>query len=709
MRVLIIDNYDSYTYNLFQLFAEVGGEDPVVLRNDADPAPDLTAYDCVIISPGPGAPTNAADFGLSAGIIADATIPLLGVCLGHQGIAVDGGSLITRAPQPRHGQLSAISHLDVDIFQGLPQRFLATRYHSLSVVEPLPASVQAIAWSEDGVVMGLRHRMKPAWGVQFHPESIETQFGAELAANFLNLAREYARPSGPQVATVTSPLRARPQLPPRYQLHVRSMPGAVDTQSAFAALFADNPRPFWLDSAAPGRFSFLGDGSGPLAEFVRYRLPDRAVEIEASEKGNSRVAGSVFEYLREELLRRGVDGPPLPFGFGCGYVGYFGYELKADCGAATAHDSDIADACWLFADRMIAVDHERDRTYVLALSEIGREGMKGDEADAQCWIRAAADRLTSLTEQTGNPLNYLPDTTNSEPEPGVFDRSRAGYLADVRTCQELLRAGESYEICLTTTARAPVTGPELDYYLRLRSANPAPYAAFLAFGNVTIACASPERFLSIDEHGTVEAKPIKGTMRRGGTAEEDASLSEQLASDPKARAENLMIVDLLRNDLGRVCEVGSVRVPRLMAVESYATVHQLVSTVSGRLRPDMDPIDCVTACFPPGSMTGAPKLRTMAIIDDLENGPRGVYSGALGYLGLRGAVDLNVVIRTAVSAGGQWRIGAGGAIVLASDPDEEYDEMRLKAAATLAALPTEPEAADPLNRAVTAQPNRPEM
>lgn len=690
MRVLIIDNYDSYTYNLFQLFAQMGDEDPVVLRNDTDPAPDLTEYDCVIISPGPGTPTKDADFGLSAGIIADATIPLLGVCLGHQGIAVDGGSLITRAPQPRHGQLSAISHLDVDIFEGLPQRFTATRYHSLSVAEPLPPSLQAIAWSEDGVVMGLRHRRKPAWGVQFHPESIETQFGAELAANFLTLAGKYARSSGRRVSTVTSPPRPQPQLPPRYRLHVRTVPGAVDTQSAFAELFADNPRPFWLDSAGRGRFSFLGDGSGPLSELISYRLADRSVEIEIADEGNFRVDGSVFEYLRGELRRRGVDGPSLPFGFGCGYVGYFGYELKADCGAAAAHHSDIADACWLFADRMIAVDHGQDRTYVLALSEIGREGMQGDDADAQRWIRVTADRLTSPTERTGTPSSFPPATVSPEPEPGVFDRSRAGYLADVRACLQLLSDGESYEICLTTTARAPVTGPESGYYLRLRSANPAPYGAFLAFGDVTIACASPERFLSIDQHGTVEAKPIKGTVRRGSTAEEDASLREQLASDPKARAENLMIVDLLRNDLGRVCQVGSVTVPTLMAVQSYATVHQLVSTVQGRLRPEVEPLDCVTACFPPGSMTGAPKLRTMAIIDDLESGPRGVYSGALGYLGLRGAVDLNVVIRTAVSARGQWRIGAGGAIVLASDPVEEYDEMRLKASATLAALPDQP-------------------
>lgn len=254
-------------------------------------------------------------------------------------------------------------------------------------------------------------------------------------------------------------------------------------------------------------------------------------------------------------------------------------------------------------------------------------------------------------------------------------------------CQRQLRAGESYEICLTNQVRLPAEPDLLTDYRRLRRINPAPYAAYLRFGDLTVACSSPGRFLRVDRSRGVESKPIKGTAPRGADPVEDEQRRASLRRCAKTRAENLMIVELLRNDLGRVAETSSVCVPSYLAIETYTTVHQLVSTVRGTLRPEVSAVRCAQVCFPGGSMTGAPKHRTMEIIDRLESEARGVYSGALGYFGLAGGADLNVVIRTVVQYGDEVTVGAGGAIVLASDPQAEYDEMILKALAPLRALP----------------------
>jgi para-aminobenzoate synthetase len=265
-------------------------------------------------------------------------------------------------------------------------------------------------------------------------------------------------------------------------------------------------------------------------------------------------------------------------------------------------------------------------------------------------------------------------------------RSRAQHVDDISSCLDLLRAGDSYELCLTNQIATELTADPLALYIELRRVNPAPFASYLRFGDLAVLSSSPERFLSVDRDGRVEAKPIKGTAPRGASADEDTRLAARLRDDEKNRAENLMIVDLLRNDLGSVCAVGSVEVPSLMAVESYETVHQLVSTVRGRLRPGSGAAECARACFPPGSMTGAPKLRSVEILDRLEGRARGVYSGAVGYFGLGGGCDLSVTIRTIVLDGATATIGAGGAIVLQSDPEREWEEMLLKALAPLRAI-----------------------
>jgi len=452
-------------------------------------------------------------------------------------------------------------------------------------------------------------------------------------------------------------------------LQVRRLELLPDAESAFLHIYGRSPNAFWLDSSAPGergRFSFMGDSEGPLGAVVTYDVEARRVRVERGGRVELREE-SIFDYLERELCERRQLGSELPFGFDCGFAGYFGYELKADCDGVAAHRASTPDAAFIFADRLIAFDHEEHCTYLVGLGEPKR------------WIEETARRLAAL------PALDAPEVT-AEPIALRLRRSRERYREDIAACKHYLTAGQSYEICLTNRVVADAIVDPLSLYRSLRRANPAPFAAFLRFGGLTVLSSSPERFLAVDRERWAEARPIKGTSPRGVSAEEDARLAVELCADAKSRAENVTIVDLLRNDLGAVCEFGTVEVPELMCVESYETVHQLVSGVRGRLRDGIGVAECVRSCFPPGSMTGAPKRRTMEIIDELEGVARGVYSGAIGYLGLGGTCDLSVAIRTIVVDGGAVSVGAGGAIVVDSEPDAEFEEMLHKACASIGAM-----------------------
>jgi len=713
VKTLLIDNYDSFTYNLFQLLAEVNGEEPVVARNDEAGWDELARLGCdnVVISPGPGRPERVEDFGVCAEAIRRSAMPLLGVCIGHQGIGALHGAAVTWAPEPVHGRVSAILHDDSPLFAGLPREFAAVRYHSLCVEQPLPEPLRAIAWTSDGVLMALEHREWPLWGVQFHPESVCTEHGRRLLENFRDLSevpkdrssdvlrkgpRGRSRPDNRRSEETGDssirPLGGAPVGPSR-KVVVRRLDEPVDPEAAFVELYGASEHAFWLDSSRVGegaRFSFIGDDGGPLGAAVSYDVERRELAVERS--GEVELRGeSIFEYLRRESERlASVATPELPFEFRCGFAGWFGYELKAECGGEAAHASPLPDAGFVFADRMIAFDHAERRTYLLALAE------RGDEAEAEDWLTVAAERLESLpTLVVAAYGRNAPETRHSEPDVRLA-RPRERYLEEISECRRLLAEGETYEVCLTNAVEnevcltdageADAEPDPLTLYRELRRANPAPYAAYVRFGDAAVLSSSPERFLRIGGDRRVETRPIKGTSRRGATPAEDARLAERLRTDEKNRAENLMIADLLRNDLGSVCEVGTVHVPSLMQVESYETVHQLVTTVRGLLREGLGPLECLRACFPPGSMTGAPKRRTMQILDRLEGEARGPYSGAIGWLGPGGACDLSVAIRTIVLDGAAARIGAGGAIVALSDPEEEYEEMLLKASAPARAL-----------------------
>ncbi|MFD5830115.1 aminodeoxychorismate synthase component I [Lentzea sp. NPDC060358] len=649
MRTLLIDNYDSFTFNLFQHLAEVNGAEPVVVPHD-DPRFRLVAlrsFDNVVISPGPGRPGNPADFGLCRAVIDHAEIPLLGVCLGHQGLCLSYGATVGPAPVPRHGIISPVTHTGVDVFAGLPSPFDVVRYHSLAVTD-LPPALEAIAWSDDSVLMGVRALDRPAWGVQFHPESICTEHGRELLANFAALTPT-------RTAAVPEPVLVRPE-PQKRPVHVRKLDLVVDAEQAFAALHGASGTAFWLDSGAGGRFSFMGDASGPLARIAQYSVPDQELTLD----GVRMPCPSFFSWLDEDLARWGVEQPDVPFDFALGWVGYLGYELKAECGGDFAHRAEQPDASFVFADRAVVIDHDGECVHLMSLTD-------------DSWFGEVSKLLTGLSP-LGEPSRPVAgDATLRHP--------RAQYLKLISACQEAITAGETYEVCLTNMMSWRADLDPWAAYRLLRAANPVPFGALLRFGDLTVLSTSPERFMRIDREGVVESSPIKGTRPRGIDEADDEMLRTTLARSVKDRAENLMIVDLVRNDLGTCAQVGSVEVTRLFDVETYATVHQLVSTVRARLRPDSSAVRCVRAAFPGGSMTGAPKIRTMQILDGLEAGPRGVYSGALGYFSLNGAADFSIVIRTLVANGDQVSFGVGGAVISLSDADEEFEETAVKATA----------------------------
>jgi len=682
VKTLLIDNYDSFTYNLFQLLSEANGEEPVVVRNDAMTWDELLAnrdFDNIVISPGPGNPEREADFGVCAEAIKRAEVPLLGVCLGHQGLCAAYGGKVVHAPEAMHGRLSAITHEDGGLFAGLPREFQVVRYHSLCV-EDLPDELEATAWTSDGILMGVAHRERPQWGLQFHPESISTEYGRGMLARFrdLTIERSGRRPGGSvQVGERIPPGRGTG---PDLELRVRRLDAAHDTERAFHHLYGSSSDAFWLDSSmldGRARFSFMGDPSGPLAQTVTYDVGSRQLTVTAA--GETRILEeSIFDYLSREMRRLRYLSDDLPFDFNCGFAGYLGYELKADCEGSDAHSSSMPDAFFVFADRMIAFDHLEGATYVLGICP--RDEPEGTDR----WIAETALRLAALPPIREPEWSEV--ATERDPVHFNLARSHGQYLEDIEECKRQLIDGESYEICLTNKVTADVSPDPLPLYRTLRRVNPAPFSAFLRCGDAAVLSSSPERFLSIGRDRWAEAKPIKGTVRRSPDPAEDVRLAEELRTDEKSRAENLMICDLLRNDLGVVSEIGTVHVPNLMHIESYETVHQLVSTVRGLMREDIEPPDCVRACFPGGSMTGAPKKRTMEIIDSLEGEARGVYSGAIGYFGLSGGCDLNIVIRTVVMDGETTTLGVGGAIVMQSDAEEEYQEILLKGRAPMQAI-----------------------
>jgi para-aminobenzoate synthetase len=421
-----------------------------------------------------------------------------------------------------------------------------------------------------------------------------------------------------------------------------------DVEGFFADVAAEHARCFWMDGGGAREWSGRRSMVGWLEDddvSITFHAGPREVRRHAG--GRAEVVGDdVFDVLEAEL----AAGPDDAHWFG-----YLGYAARPDLCPARP-DPDLPDAVWMRPTHLRFFDHD--------LAPGDAIGQRRQAGSASTW------RLV---------------TNAVAPEPPVEYSHAFGRV------QEHLHAGNSYEVNLTYRIETPSELSPLAAYLRLRAVNPAPYAGYLQHDvpghRAWLLSSSPERYALVTADRVLETKPIKGTTARGETPDEDEAARARLASDPKFRSENLMIVDLLRNDLSMVCDPGTVEVPVLMDVESYPSVHQLVSTVRGRLTDGVTTVAALKALFPAGSMTGAPKLRTMQIIDEVEATPRGVYSGAFGWLAADGRADLGVVIRSLVTGGpGSYRLGTGGGITVRSDVEEEYAESRWKAARLLAAL-----------------------
>ncbi|MEO5920510.1 MAG: anthranilate synthase component I family protein [Pseudolysinimonas sp.] len=448
-------------------------------------------------------------------------------------------------------------------------------------------------------------------------------------------------------------------MPPRLLRH--PLGGGFSAARAFHALHGDDTDVFWLDSGEAGT-SYLGAGERwlpqtPVLDAVRAELAGAAPEADD-------------------------DAPP----FRLGLVGWLGYELRGETmGVPVGRTSRYPDAAFLRVDRAVAIE-ANGAAQLLAL---------GDAWDGEllAWRDETARRLSS--QQSGRVETAAPEGGSRHAPSALLDRpaavwheTDARYLANIAACQDAIHEGEAYQLCLTTEAAIDGDFDPVAVYARLRAQSPSHHGALLRIGTISLLSSSPERFLEVDpgEGGRVRTHPIKGTRPRATDAASDARLRDELLASDKERAENIMIVDLMRNDLARVSEPGSVTVPSLLDVESYTQVHQLVSSIEGTLRHGLDGLDAIAACLPAGSMTGAPKQRATEILDTLEQRARGLYAGAFGYLGRDGRVDLAMTIRSIVLDERGATIGTGGGITALSVPAEEVAEARLKASALLAAL-----------------------
>ncbi|KZT69444.1 para-aminobenzoate synthase [Daedalea quercina L-15889] len=743
-RILLIDSYDSFTYNLAALCRRsIPGCSVHIIRNDDLAIGELRSllvhFSAVVVGPGPGSPDKDEDIGVARDIWRlsdDDILPVFGVCLGLQSLAVEFGAKLHRLSVVKHGQISDIQHSGTELFADVGD-VAAVRYHSLHVSLDGCEDVEALAWTDDGeengkVLMAAKHRSKPFWGVQYHPESVRTEGGGEdVLRNFWRLAvawtskhRRVVCPWDVALEWVVGTPWPVPQFPlipstghlSRVTTRVVEAHGITPNAICERLGVLDESADFvLLDSAAqPGRFAIVGCLTSSSTKITHY-VGDGHVDMHSNGAVRSVQLGSstVWDWFADFMRSRRAEGGVGDVPFWGGLVGYLSYELGAESlSPSSPHDSSGTagrnpDVSLVFVERSIVTDTVSGKVYIQTL-------LPDDETwlqETSLLVKGCCCRSES---RRSSPAKSRRNTTAAPPVVILPDREQ--YISRIREAKEYLFSGESYELCLTShtyisvpkaVRRAPEHSSSWELYKVLRSRNPAPHSAYIRLHPSTLVSSSPERFLSYSRppHSTCQLRPIKGTVRKAlGITR--AVAEQALAGSVKEVAENLMIVDLIRHDLHGV--VGEdVEVKQFCKVEEYKTVWQLVSVIEGKLLSsehgprEMDlGWEALRRSLPPGSMTGAPKKRSVEILRTLEGHPRGIYSGVFGYWDVGGGGDWSVTIRSCFKhdsdvvapasekehAAEQWTLGAGGAITALSDPQSEWEEMIVKVESVIRAF-----------------------
>ncbi len=450
------------------------------------------------------------------------------------------------------------------------------------------------------------------------------------------------------------------------------------TAAEYFEVFADRPFSFFLDGGMDpeklGRYSFMG--SDPFL-IMRSRGDDITL---IQDGGRLTRRGNPFDVLEELLQEYRTDRVNSPVPFNGGVVGYFSYDLChfiENLPASAVDDLQLPECYLAFYDALVAFDNREKRAWIIST------GLPERVTEAR--RERAERRLEELRPLVSNPPVVQRDMSPVGKGSLKSNFTHKAYLEAVEKAREYICAGDIFQVNLSQRFETDIAVPPYELYRRLRAINPAPFANYFNFDGVSIVGASPERYMKLTGD-RVETRPIKGTKPRGSTPQEDRALGESLLNSRKDRAENIMIVDLQRNDIGRVCRYGTVKVTELAILETWPTVFHLTSTVEGRLREGCGVIDLLKASFPGGSITGAPKVRAMEIIEELEPTRRSIYTGSLGYIGFDGDMDLDIVIRTIIVKDGKAYFQVGGAIVYDSEPESEYIETLDKGRALMRAL-----------------------